>query len=447
MPSTLSAANQTKIVRGAMTAQSKPVLRSPATRVDFSIAERLSRIQALLGPSLDIVAERVDDATVPEWSRTRGWSEALLGLSQADLERCEAQGLAQVAPELGFLPESLRGLAASVRELCTLPVLDAPPIVLPALAVRGVSARKREQLSALLGALVPLVDEAERIVDVGSGSGHFARLSAQHFGRETLGLERNPERVASARARAQAERVSAEFIVIDAGREPLALRAGDLAIGLHACGELGDTLVRVAAEQGCDLALVSCCLQKISGAERTPLSRGAGDLALRKETLGLSNLTSQAFGVETSIEATMLAREARYALRHLLRARGLELEPGAEMRGINRRRAHHGLIDLAERALGSRGLAPASSAELAEHEHAATEHYHAVRRLSLPRNLLARLVELSVVLDRAMRLVESGHAVRVAALFERAVTPRNISLFASRNAARLPALRGTPSLS
>lgn len=426
-----------------MTAQSKPVLRSAATRVDFSIAERLGRIQALLGPALDIIAERVDDATVPAWCSERGWDEPLLALTDAELEQCESRGLAEVS-DLPALPASLRSLASEVRELCSLPVLQSRPAALAAPVFRGVSARKREQLSALLGALAPLVEGAERIVDVGAGSGHFARLSAQHFGRETLGLERNPERVASARARADADQVSAQFAVVDAGREPLALRLGDLAIGLHACGELGDLLVRVTAETGSDLALVSCCLQKISGVERRPLSRAAGTLALRKETLGLSNLTSQSFGVEGTIEEMLRARQARYALRLLLRARGLTLESGAEMRGINRRRAHYGLSDLAPRALASRGLAPASADELAEHERAAALHHRAVRRLSLPRNLLARVVELSVVLDRAMLLAESGHAVRVAALFERAVTPRNISLFASRTPARLPALQRDP---
>jgi len=42
--------------------------------------------------------------------------------------------------------------------------------------------------------------------------------------------------------------------------------------------------------------------------------------------------------------------------------------------------------------------------------------------------MLARVVELSVVLDRALHLLERGYTVRVATLFERAVTPRNISL-------------------
>jgi hypothetical protein len=162
---------------------------------------------------------------------------------------------------------------------------------------------------------------------------------------------------------------------------------------------------------------------------------------LHKDTLGLSNLTSQAVGVEASIERTMQARQARYALRQLLRARGLEIAPGAEMHGINRRQAHAGLAEIAARSLARRGLAPPSEAELAHQEREALVHFHAVRRLSLPRNMLARVIELSVVLDRAAHLLERGHAVRVATLFERAVTPRNISLFASRNAASLPRVR------
>jgi hypothetical protein len=152
----------------------------------------------------------------------------------------------------------------------------------------------------------------------------------------------------------------------------------------------------------------------------------------------LSNLTSQTVGVETDIQLTMRARQTRYALRCLLTARGLDIPPGAEMRGINRRRAHAGLRDIAGRALAQRGLAEATAAELSEHEDRAAQHFEIMRRLSLPRNMLARAVELSVVLDRAMLLHESGLAVCVAALFDRAVTPRNIALFASRYPARLP---------
>ena len=414
--------------------------------MDYSVTQALARVQGTLLPVLDIIDQRVDDARVPAWSTTRGWTDFLLGLEAQQLERCEAEGLGEVAPTLAGMPASLTELAAAVRELSELPALETSAWVHDDEDFRGVTWRKRQQLSTLLGALPKLVTHARRIVDVGAGSGHFTRLSARHFARESLGLERNPERVARAHARAQSEASDgthspAQFAVIDAISEPLLLKGDDLAIGLHACGELGDTLVRAVADSGADLALVSCCLQKINAPERRGLSRAAGPFTLQKDTLGLSNLTSQAIGIEASIEHTMRAREARYALRLLLLARGLAIEPGAEMQGINRRRAHAGLADIAQRSLEQRGLPAASADELAAREREAALHFYSVRRLSLPRNMLARAVELAVVLDRAACLEERGYAVRVATLFERAVTPRNISLFASRDGSRLPSVR------
>jgi hypothetical protein len=132
------------------------------------------------------------------------------------------------------------------------------------------------------------------------------------------------------------------------------------------------------------------------------------------------------------------ARQTRHALFALLRGRGVPVAPGEEMRGINRRRAHAGLAEVARRALELRGLPPPTAAEIAHHEALSEAHFAIVRRLSAPRNLLARLVEVSIVLDRAARMEEAGLAVRVATAFDRAVTPRNVALLASREPGRLP---------
>ncbi len=413
----------------------------------FSIPLALERALATLLPALDIVAQRVDDASVPAWCEERGWAAYLLGLSEQDLQHCEAEGLAVVATSLRNVPDGLIELASRVRELCALPALTLLPASVEP-DFRGVARRKQQQLAALLAAIPPLVARAKRIVDVGAGSGHFTRLSARHFRRDTLGLERDPARVTRAYAREQdddGQRFAARYSVVDAVRDGIDLRDDDLAIGLHACGELGDALVGAVATQGADLVLVSCCLQKIGAPCRLPLSDAARGLSLRKETLGLSNLSSQASGVETTIERTMQARQARYALRHLLNARGLHVEPGAEMHGINRRQAHTGLASIAGRALMLRGLPPPSAAELSETQQRAACDFAKIRRLSLPRDMLARVIELAVVLDRAALLVERGYAVRVATLFERAVTPRNIALFASRDPARLAGVQSTDS--
>lgn len=398
----------------------------------MSCEERLAGVLAVTLPVVDILEQRALDARAPEWCEKRGWTAFLLELSDEQLATCEAHGLAAALPELAPAPANLVELARAVTRVCELPRLDgATPLA--AEALRSVRLRKRAQLGSLLAAVAPMASGAQRIVDVGAGSGHFTRLSAELFERDALGLEHNPARVAAARQRSGDGR--ARFVTADA-RSELPLFDSDLAIGLHACGELGDELVRRVGQVGCDLALISCCLQKISKPLRAPL---ASELTLRREHLGLTNLTAQPRGVETTIEVTLAARQTRYALGLLLRARGLQLEAGAEMSGINRRRAQAGLRDVAERALALRGLAPPTEAELAHHQTVAAEHYARIRRLSLPRSMLSRLVEVLVSLDRAAHLERTGLAARVVSLFDRAISPRNIAIFASREPGRLPA--------
>lgn len=401
-------------------------------------ADHLQRVLAVALPLRDVLEQRVDAPLVPAWCESRGWTQFLLGLDDATVAAAEAHGLAVLLPELRTAPPSLTELAGEVTAVTELPRLAGATPLDPE-ALRSVRLRKRAQLSALLAAVSAMAPKAERIVDVGAGSGHFTRLSADLFERDAVGLEHNPARVASARKRAEAS-TRASFVSVDA-RSAIGLTARDLAIGLHACGELGDKLIEAAGRAQCDLALVSCCLQKISGPQRAPLSHVAVDARadLRREHLGLANLTAQPQGVEASIDVTIAARQTRYALGQLLRARGIALEPGAEMSGVNRRQANAGLRRVAERACAARQLPPPSDAEVAEHEAAARRDYAVIRRLSLPRSMLARLVEVLVSLDRAAHLEERGLAVQVATLFERGISPRNIGIFASPERARLPA--------
>lgn len=396
----------------------------------------------MLTPVLDIVGAPVEDAEPPAWCQQRGWTEFLLSLDEHALRACEEGGLEIGLRDVARAPRELLSLAERVRQATTLPRLSVPALSLPPAALRGVPARKREQLGALLGVAEPLAACAARVVDVGAGSGHLARLSAELFQRETLALEREASRLWTARQRTKhrAQKVGAldvHFARADVGRERLELEQADLAVGLHACGELGDRLVLAAAAARCDLLLCSCCFQKIASPERAMLSRAGGSLSLKRSVLGLANLTSQVTGVEASLSENLRGRQARLALRRLLQARGLTVAAGEEMRGVNRRRAHAGFSELAKTVLAARELPPPTPAELRVHADDAERAHAAIRRLSLPRNLLARLVELTLVLDRAAVLEERGQHVLVAELFAQRVTPRNTVLVATADARRL----------
>src|SRR5690606_28009182 len=151
------------------------------------------------------------------------------------------------------------------------------------------------------------------------------------------------------------------FVAADALSGTLDAREDDLLVGLHACGALGDALIRSAAESGAGVLLIACCPQKIPDDARAPLSarRCALGLIVPRPQLGLANLAAVAQGGKDSAGAAAL-RRARYALALLLRDAGVALPPGDEVHGIPRRQLRRPLAEVAARAFALRGLAPPS---------------------------------------------------------------------------------------
>lgn len=392
----------------------------------------LERALATLSPVMDVVREREAELAPPQWSEARGWTEFLDALPDASVAKCEAVGLAAALPFIAAAPPSLTALARAVAaSVSGVPSLEDRA----ALSVEThVKARKRPQLAALLAAVSPMAAAASRIVDVGAGTGHLSRIASLRFDAEVLGLDRDARRVEAARA--LAGNAPARFELRDARENSLGLGPGDLAVGLHACGGLGDRMVTECAEAGASLALVSCCLQKIDGAARAPLSApGArAGFVVPRSVLGLSNVSARTAGVEASVSENLAAREVRWALASLLRARGLAVGPAEAMRGINRRRAHEGLAQIARRACAMRGLVAPERDELDAHAAWAARAFSRARRWALPRTMLAPLLELAVVLDRAAALEDRGFRVRVARAFGDDVSPRNLTVLAETSA-------------
>lgn len=387
----------------------------------------LLRAGRLLAGARDVVLGRVVGPEPPAWCSARGWEGFLLGLEEGALARCEAQGLARALDALPDAPGSLRELAAEVRALeAGWP--DAAPTPVPALP--GASPRKGAQVAALVelvGARRSATSHRgawRRVIDAGAGRGHLTRELARALGVPALGLERDPARVATARA------LGGTFEVRDAANDSLGLAPGDLLVGLHACGRLSDALVEAAAAARVDLVLVGCCLQKTELPGREPLSALGRELGLSfpRPALGLSNLLDHGPGAGEVTARAMAGRETRLALRLLLGARGIELAPGAELRGLPRWGLRRGLSAAVELALEARGLPAATAAELSAAAERAADDLGRVRRLSLPRAMLGRPLELAVALDRARALEEAGLAAAVVPAFGLAHGPRNLGI-------------------
>ncbi len=363
----------------------------------------------------------------------RGWASFLLALDDAQLTAIEVRGHAATWPE--DTPATLAAFVAEARAVCAMPPLAPPegaPDAPPRAARRRETPRKRVQVDAFVALVTPLAARATRVVDVGSGHGHLTRELAERIGRPVVGLERDVAVVE--RARALPSSGAPSFAVIDVLRDGLALATGDCVIGLHACGELGDAIVESVARAGNSVALVGCCLQKRRASSRSPLCSAPGlddAIELPRGLLGLSNLTARDEGVEASLADNLAARERRFALARLVAADGARWS-GTHVEGISRRAAHGDLAALVARAFARRGRPCPSPAAIEEAAAWARGEQARVRRLSLPRSLLARALEVLVLHDRALYLEQRGFAVSVGTLFPDPVSARNLALVGYR---------------
>lgn len=395
-----------------------------------SLAERWDALAEALRGYRDVLEARVLDGSCPEALVRRGWAAPLLALSDDELITLEIEGAEAQAP--ARLPSSLVALFALARELTQLPLLCAEEP--PARRLRRLETpRKRTQVQTLAELARPLLVEARRVVEVGAGHGHLAREVAAQIERPVVGLERDPALSRKAQQLESFDRLS--FVEGDALLGELPLGPGDCALGLHACGELGDALVEGVAAKADALLLVGCCLQKRRAPARAPLNAGrpsSSEMVVSKELLGLSNFTPRSEGVEASRAENVAARERRLALHALLTERVGPLRFGAEMDGLNRRAAHGSLDAMARRAFTLRGLELPSPEVVRRAELDARQLHDRIRRLAVPRVALARVLEVFVHIDRALFLETAGFDTRVGLAFPREISARNLALVARR---------------
>jgi voltage-gated potassium channel Kch len=395
----------------------------------LDLASAHARVVALLEQTREVILQRWDTG----WAQERGWREYLLGLSDLELERADTRGIAAWFAADAHCPPSLRELAERTVAITTdVPTLRAPdpevPVELP-----FTNTRKCAQVKTILSVLRAEFPQIAEIVDVGAGRGQLTTQAASTLAVPALGLERDPERVAVARALAGA--IPVRFVtadVLSAEQPLLALPAlpHRVLMALHGCGQLGDALVTAAVATNASVLLLGCCPQKIRGDKRNPLVLGGP--AFPREVLGLANVLPRQEGVEGDLSDALAMKETRLALRELLAARGVAVLAGEEMRGVNRRKPNAGLAVLAAAACQARALPAPTLDELATATERAHAHYQTQRRLMLPRSMLGRALEIFIALDRALYLQQRGYRARVLELFPPATSPRNIAVLARR---------------
>ncbi len=358
-----------------------------------------------------------------------------------DKKACYELFEAKLPVDLGFL----RRLEEFESSLVDLP----DKIHVPSCLSQGIPGRKLEQLNALASGAQLLkedykLDSCSSVLEWCAGKGYLGRVMNNALGIKVRSLEFNAELCEKGAEFAKAHSLSQSFHcedVLALGQASCANYMSDkpLAVALHACGDLHDSLIRKADDCGA-LILVPCCYHLTASSSYQPLSELAvhHDLFLQK-----SDLSCVVQGVFTGPKSQLSINKQRLIFQFVFDFIQRDFRAVDEYMPIKKapdsvfREGLEAYLEWAFIAKTISGslqvvLSSRSVKSLEWYLEKAEERYLLVRQMELVQSLFRRPLELWLLLDKMLYLQELGFTVELQKLCQPSITPRNLVICAYR---------------
>jgi hypothetical protein len=326
----------------------------------------------------------------------------------------------------------------------------------PSWAWNGVKGKKKHEITQLVPVISELTKEGniEKLIDIGGGVGHLARILAHYEGHSVISIDMNPTLQEKGK-----KRISKYPLPVGHGdidyyccefndqfnkdhlvKLPLTKEYG--MIGLHTCGNLANdflyTITKTTSKAGLNLG---CCYLKLDPKKQTNLSQTAKDhplnntkYSLTLATRGHLKLTREEFDYKIKVK--------RY--RYLLHLWFLE-------QGINKF-VSVGDSPPRDYALSFAGYVKLKMDEAFSKDELTTQQHETMKSIKdsiineffdskekqglfwnlfycdLIRWQVGRLLEIDILLDRALFAWENQHEAEIFEIFDESISPRNIAL-------------------
>lgn len=354
------------------------------------------------------------------------------------------------------LPEGdLKDTFLEMDRLAEVPAWPEPAEVkYPSWALHSVSGKKQHEISRIVP-LIPLLglnssaghdsnEEANHFVDIGGGKGHLTRILCLYHGHNGISLDTNEkfqnlgrERLAKYPHPEGAGKMTFFNHTFGATKEEAILKEEEVfskakaSLGLHTCGPLAlHHLKQARPSKG--LLNFGCCYQKLEPQTETGLSEFSKEypLPINKFSLTLASrgATDISHDVYQLKEKVKLMRSAlHFFLQENFDHKEFVTVGSALPKDYRKDFAHYAKIKCEQLGI-SLNSSQESGLNDFFHREDIQEKIHHVYHANIVRWRWSRVIEKYLIFDRALSLVEKGHAAEVYQFFDATLSPRNLGI-------------------
>ncbi len=308
----------------------------------------------------------------------------------------------------------------------------------PSWALFQVGGKKQHEIKAICHHLQKANTKDKIVLDIGGGKGHLCRILAHYHGYNAKSIDTDANLQELGRKRLAKYppppgHGELEFIHHTFGSDPKFERElfenTPLSIGLHTCGPLALGHLDKASAGQC-LLNIGCCYHRLRNGETTHLSRFSQKeayceltkFALTLATRGHTDISLKDYEVKKRVK---YCRSALQLFTNLKKGKSnFESVGSNHPRDYFQSFSHYALPKM-------KGLEiEATEDELNDFYQSSqtTKNLDLIFKGNLVRWRFGRLIEKYLIYDRALWLVERGHAAQVFQIFDEKISPRNMAI-------------------
>ncbi|WP_299806695.1 methyltransferase [uncultured Shewanella sp.] len=292
-----------------------------------------------------------------------------------------------------------------------------------------IKGRKWQQINAFVA---KLPHDNTPVLEWCAGKGHLGRLIAKAHHREVVSLEWQQTLCEAGEQFAAKWQLPQTFICADAfAGQSEQLHTEQLAVALHACGDLHVKLLQHASEAGTKQLVISpCCYHLIQAKQYQPLSKVAKSSALILNRADLQLPLQQSVIANDKHKGYRLQEMAWRlgfdALQRKVRGRNEYLPVPA----IKQSQLTGEFGGFCLWAAQEKGLSLPTDIDFEAYQQIGEQRQRLTRRIDLVAHLFRALLEQWLLLDRVCFLQERGYQVELSEFCSNSITPRNALIYA-----------------